>query len=293
MEYAFTLECPARRRRGADRAGAGCSASLAAPALAPASRRAATATTSESTHGALSPAVRLHAAAPMCWRAKPRRRSRCTTPAQAVLTSRCGPASPAEAELEIEQALPAGGRSWSSEGRTAQQKGTRYGKAPETGRAGLPAWRRSSFSGCVIGWLHWAKPQLLGSAVSGGVIASAYVILYLLWWGLAPAATACVAGGPFFLWCAALLPAELLFALVSASGKVWPVGVLLAALWFAGLLWFRRKCLRQFRRQEPPLPLQRLRHPLWAGPHPRDLPPVRGPAGCAPAGCPGRMGHVE
>ena len=41
------------------------------------------------------------------------------------------------------------------------------------------------FSGCVIGWLYCVKPQLLGSAVSGGAISSAYVILYLLWWGLA------------------------------------------------------------------------------------------------------------
>lgn len=104
------------------------------------------------------------------------------------------------------------------------------------------------FSGCVIGWLYCVKPQLLGSAVSGGAISSAYVILYLLWWGLAPAATACMAGGPFFMWCAVLLPAELLFALVTFR-KVWPVGVLLAALWLAGLLRFRRKCLRQFRRK--------------------------------------------
>lgn len=95
------------------------------------------------------------------------------------------------------------------------------------------------FSGCVIGWLYCVKPQLLGSAVSGGAISSAYVILYLLWWGLAPAATACMAGGPFFMWCAVLLPAELLFALVTLR-KVWPVGVLLAALWLAGLLRFRR-----------------------------------------------------
>ena len=104
------------------------------------------------------------------------------------------------------------------------------------------------FSGCVIGWLYWVKPQLLGSAVSGGAISSAYVILYLLWWGLAPATTACMAGGPFFMWCAVLLPAELLFAQVTFR-KVWPVGVLLAALWLAGLLRFRRECLRQFRRK--------------------------------------------
>ena len=93
----------------------------------------------------------------------------------------------------------------------------------------LPAVGAMIFNGCVIGWLHWAKPQLLGPAVSGGVIASVYVILYLLWWCLAPAATACVIGGPFFLWCAALLPAELLFAL-TALRQVWPVGVLLAVL---------------------------------------------------------------
>ena len=104
------------------------------------------------------------------------------------------------------------------------------------------------FSGCVIGWLYCVKPQLLGPAVSGGAISSVYVILYLLWWGLAPATTACIASGPFFLWCAVLLPAELLFALVTFR-KVWPVGVLLAALWLIGLLRFRRKCLRQFRRK--------------------------------------------
>lgn len=45
-----------------------------------------------------------------------------------------------------------------------------------------------------------------------------------------------------------LLPTELLFALVTFR-KVWPVGVLLAALWLIGLLRFRRKCLRQFRRK--------------------------------------------
>lgn len=104
------------------------------------------------------------------------------------------------------------------------------------------------FSGCVIGWLYCVKPQLLGPAVSGGAISSVYVILYLLWWGLAPATTACIASGPFFLWCVVLLPAELLFALVTFR-KVWSVGVLLAALWLIVLLRFRRKCLRQFRRK--------------------------------------------
>lgn len=104
------------------------------------------------------------------------------------------------------------------------------------------------FSGCVIGWLYCVKPQLFGSAISGRDIAFDYVILYLLWWCLAPATTACMAGGPFFLWCAVLLPTELLFALVIFR-KVWPVGVLLAALWLIGLLRFRRKCLRQFRRK--------------------------------------------
>lgn len=91
----------------------------------------------------------------------------------------------------------------------------------------LPAVGAMIFNGCVIGWLHWAKPQLLGPGISGGAIASGCVILHLLWWCLAPAATACVIGGPFFLWCA----------------------VLLAALWLIGLLRFRRKCLRQFRRK--------------------------------------------
>lgn len=112
----------------------------------------------------------------------------------------------------------------------------------------LPAVGAMIFNGCVIGWLHWAKPQLLGPGISGGAIASGCVILHLLWWCLAPAATACVIGGPFFLWCAVLLPTELLFALVTFR-KVWPVGVLLAALWLIGLLRFRRKCLRQFRRK--------------------------------------------
>lgn len=112
----------------------------------------------------------------------------------------------------------------------------------------LPTVGAMIFNGCVIGWLHWAKPQLLGPGISGGAIASGCVILHLLWWCLAPAATACMAGGPFFMWCAVLLPAELLFALVTFR-KVWPVGVLLAALWLAGLLRFRRKCLRQFRRK--------------------------------------------
>ena len=112
----------------------------------------------------------------------------------------------------------------------------------------LPAVGAMIFNGCVIGWLHWAKPQLLGPGISGGAIASGCVILHLLWWCLAPAATACVIGGPFFLWCAVLLPTELLFALVTFR-KVWPGGVLLAALWLIGLLRFRRKCLRQFRRK--------------------------------------------
>ena len=112
----------------------------------------------------------------------------------------------------------------------------------------LPAVGAMIFNGCVIGWLHCTKPQLLGPGISGGAIASGYVILYLLWWCLAPAATACVIGGPFFLWCAALLPAELLFAL-TALRQVWPVGVLLAVLWFAGVFWFRRRSFRQFRRQ--------------------------------------------
>ena len=112
----------------------------------------------------------------------------------------------------------------------------------------LPAVGAMIFNGCVIGWLHCTKPQLLGSSVPGNVIAVGYTILYLLWWCLAPAATACVIGGPFFLWCAALLPAELLFAL-TALRQVWPVGVLLAVLWFAGVFWFRRRSFRQFRRQ--------------------------------------------
>ena len=83
----------------------------------------------------------------------------------------------------------------------------------------LPAVGAMIFNGCVIGWLHCTKPQLLGSSVPGNVIAVGYTILFLLWWCLAPAATACVIGGPFFLWCAALLPAELLFALTARSSS--------------------------------------------------------------------------
>ena len=56
----------------------------------------------------------------------------------------------------------------------------------------LPTVGAMIFNGCVIGWLHWAKPQLLGPGISGGAIASGCVILHLLWWCLAPAATACV-----------------------------------------------------------------------------------------------------
>ena len=51
-------------------------------------RRAATGITSESTPCCISGSP-AHAAGPMCWRAKPRRRCRCTTPG-AVLISRCG-----------------------------------------------------------------------------------------------------------------------------------------------------------------------------------------------------------
>ena len=112
----------------------------------------------------------------------------------------------------------------------------------------LPAVGAMIFNGCVIGWLHCTKPQLLGSLVPGNVIAVGYPILFLLWWCLATAATACVIGGPFFLWCAALLPAELLFAL-TALRQVWPVGVLLAVLKLAGVFWFRRRSFRLFRRQ--------------------------------------------
>ena len=83
------------------------------------------------------------------------------------------------------------------------------------------------FSGCVIGWLYCVKPQLLGPAVSGGAISSVYVILYLLWWGLAPATTACIASGPFFLWCVVLL-ATLLLA-VPACWGMWSSRVYLNA----------------------------------------------------------------
>ena len=145
------------------------------------------------------------------------------------------------------------------------------------------------FSGCVIGWLHCVRPQLFGSAISGRDIAFDYVILYLLWWCLAPATTACMAGGPFFLWCAVLLPTELLFALVTFR-KVWPVGVLLAALWLIGLLRFRRKCLRQFRRKS-----RRCHYSdfdiLCGQDRIREIcRRFGGSAGSAPAGCPGLHG---
>ena len=41
----------------------------------------------------------------------------------------------------------------------------------------LPAVGAMIFNGCVIGWLHWTKPQLLGPAVSGNVIAVGYTCL--------------------------------------------------------------------------------------------------------------------
>ena len=56
----------------------------------------------------------------------------------------------------------------------------------------LPAVGAMIFNGCVIGWLHCTKPQLLGSSVPGNVVAVGYTILFLLWWGLAPAAAACL-----------------------------------------------------------------------------------------------------
>ena len=77
----------------------------------------------------------------------------------------------------------------------------------------LPAVGAMIFNGCVIGWLHCTKPQLLGSSIPGNVIAVGYTILFLLWWGLAPAAAACLFSGPLFPCLAMLLPAELLFAL--------------------------------------------------------------------------------
>ena len=36
----------------------------------------------------------------------------------------------------------------------------------------LPAVGAMIFNGCVIGWLHCTKPQLLGPGISGGAIAS-------------------------------------------------------------------------------------------------------------------------
>ena len=112
----------------------------------------------------------------------------------------------------------------------------------------LPAVGAMIFNGCVIGWLHCTKPQLLGPSVPGNVVAVGYTILFLLWWGLAPAAAACLFSGPLFPCLAMLLPAELLFAL-TVLRRVWPLGVLLAVLWFAGAFWFRRESFRQFRRK--------------------------------------------
>ena len=107
----------------------------------------------------------------------------------------------------------------------------------------LPAVGAMIFNGCVIGWLHCTKPQLLGPSVPGNVVAVGYTILFLLWWGLAPAAAACLFSGPLFPCLAMLLPAELLFAL-TVLRRVWPLGVLLAVLWFAGAFWFRRESFR-------------------------------------------------
>lgn len=73
----------------------------------------------------------------------------------------------------------------------------------------LPAVGAMIFNGCVIGWLHCTKPQLLGSSVPGNVIAVGYTILFLLWWGQAPAAAACLFSGPLFPCLAMLLSAEL------------------------------------------------------------------------------------
>ena len=96
----------------------------------------------------------------------------------------------------------------------------------------LPAVGAMIFNGCVIGWLHCTRPQLLGSSVPGNVVAVGYTILFLLWWGLAPAAAACLFSGPLFPCLAMLLPAELLFAL-TVLRRVWPLGVLLATLLLA------------------------------------------------------------
>lgn len=87
----------------------------------------------------------------------------------------------------------------------------------------LPAVGAMIFNGCVIGWLHCTKPQLLGPSVPGNVVAVGYTILFLLWWGLAPAAAACLFSGPLFPCLAMLLPAELLFAL-TVLRRVWPLG---------------------------------------------------------------------
>lgn len=94
----------------------------------------------------------------------------------------------------------------------------------------LPAVGAMIFNGCVIGWLHCTKPQLLGSSVPGNVVAVGYTILFLLWWGLAPAAAACLFSGPLFPCLAMLLPAELLFALaVPACWGMWSSRVYLTA----------------------------------------------------------------
>ena len=99
----------------------------------------------------------------------------------------------------------------------------------------LPALAAAAINCYVFFWLYWAEPQLLGPKIPGLTIATVFTILVWLWWGMAPAALACMTGGPYFLCFAALLPVELLFAL-TVFRKMWLAGVLLAALWLAGMV---------------------------------------------------------
>lgn len=113
----------------------------------------------------------------------------------------------------------------------------------------LPALAAAAINCYVFFWLYWAEPQLLGPKIPSMTIATVFTILVLLWWGMAPAALACMTGGPHFLCFAALLPVELLFAL-TVFRKMWLAGVLLAALWLAGMVWFRRRSTQRLRQKK-------------------------------------------
>lgn len=113
----------------------------------------------------------------------------------------------------------------------------------------LPSLLVGVLNGCVISGLFLFEPELLGTRISGSTVASFYLAGALLWWGLAPAATACMGSGQFFLCCAGMLPMEVLFSL-AVFRLHWLVGVLLAAVWLAGMLWFCHRYTRQLQRKK-------------------------------------------